>query len=210
MVSELFTLSYLIILIEAAQIKDTRTVFVTYYVKPLQEFAIKRLNKELDRLVTKKSSKYNQKSYHEAVPEEQVRLLTMPYILRYMLETDAITEKEVLKIVENTVLQKKPEIILPIEVQSKYVSVLMDSFAKSGNYLNAISMFNIFQNKIREDSKTFLSQNRSGKMSLEEKSTAKVFLMGELDPTWPLFYSYDMIGKEKILFDFAYRWNIPS
>ena len=183
---------------------------MTNYVKPSQEFAIKRLNKELDRLVTKVSPKYFQKSYDEAGPEEQVRLLTMPYILRYMLETDAITEKEVLKIVENTVLQRKPEFILPIEVQSKYVSVLMDSFAKTGNYLNAISMFNIFQNKIREDSKTFLSQEESRTKTLEEKSNEKVFLMGELDPTWPLFYSYDMIGKEKILFDFAYRWNIPS
>ena len=142
----------------------------------------------------------------------------MPHILRYMLETDAINEKEVLKIAENVVLTENPDFILPIEVQSKYISVLMDALGKSGENITALSIYDLFQSRIRGNSRSFLEYELSRKHFSEEKqkeylrwkSKESILVTGDLDPTWPVFYSYDMVGKEKILFDYAYRWNIPS
>ena len=84
-----------------------------------QNFAVNRLNEVLSR---------------DDVEEFNYGDLTLPFILRFLFETDAITVQNVRHIIIPRMTRKD----LPLEIRMNYTAVLMDMFGKQGQSLKSI------------------------------------------------------------------------
>ena len=144
-------------------VQDLTTTDGVECYKEKQNFAIRRLNYALQNC--------------DGQATNELTNITLPFIMRYLFETDLIDSKTVREIV----VPRMANGAIPLEIRSKYVSVLMDTFGRDGDYIAAMSVHRMFIDILNDERK----QRRT-----------EMFYNGKLLPTEPLYIQHKMVGVD--------------